>query len=212
MDILAALAHTAAPTAPAFNGLFYATVATIIPVLFLAIAVQGRMHENVLKAADDLARRVVGSGPEYQKWVANFASTGALGIAIFIVVYGAAGEIEAVIALFNRHPALDPTFVLQGTIFLTAAAAAGPGLALAKSLLSMFRVFYIDLPKKMHSRQAPQSQRQPPQRSVKRPVRTPRQVWVSTRNPQLPKWAKQDTRRTQTPPASEASAVAGKLA
>lgn len=33
-----ALAH--GHPAPAFNGVFYATVATIIPVLFIAIAVQ----------------------------------------------------------------------------------------------------------------------------------------------------------------------------
>jgi hypothetical protein len=51
MTSLTALTHAAAPAAPAFNGLFYATAATIIPVLFLAIAVQGRGYENLMKAA-----------------------------------------------------------------------------------------------------------------------------------------------------------------
>jgi hypothetical protein len=41
-----ALAHTAAP---AFNGLYYATVATIIPVLFLALAIQGNDYEELVK-------------------------------------------------------------------------------------------------------------------------------------------------------------------
>jgi hypothetical protein len=40
------LAHTAAP---AFNGLYYATVATIIPVLFLALAIQGNDYEELVK-------------------------------------------------------------------------------------------------------------------------------------------------------------------
>ena len=48
MTSLATLAHTVqAP--PPFNGLFYATAATISPVLFLAIAVQGRGYESLLK-------------------------------------------------------------------------------------------------------------------------------------------------------------------
>jgi hypothetical protein len=44
---LEALSH--ATTAPAFNGLFYATAAAVLPVLFLAIAVQGCIHEDLLK-------------------------------------------------------------------------------------------------------------------------------------------------------------------
>jgi len=54
MTSLTPLAQSAAhATSPAFNGLFYATAATIIPVLFLAIALQGRMYEDLLKAASD---------------------------------------------------------------------------------------------------------------------------------------------------------------
>src|SRR5262249_44735457 len=45
---LATLAH-AAPAAQPFNATFYATVATVIPVLFLALAVQGRLYEDLLK-------------------------------------------------------------------------------------------------------------------------------------------------------------------
>lgn len=43
-----ALAHSNA--APPFNGLFYATVATVIPVLFLAIALQGGTYRQLMDA------------------------------------------------------------------------------------------------------------------------------------------------------------------
>ena len=57
MTGLALLAHSAAAAAPAFNGLFYATVATIIPVMFLAVAVQGGMLADMLRAAGDALTR-----------------------------------------------------------------------------------------------------------------------------------------------------------
>jgi hypothetical protein len=44
---LALATHHAAP----FNGLFYATAATIIPVLYLALAVQGRTYDALINAA-----------------------------------------------------------------------------------------------------------------------------------------------------------------
>jgi hypothetical protein len=47
--MILALAHS--HSAPPFNGLFYATVATVIPVLFLAIAVQGTLHQDLIKAS-----------------------------------------------------------------------------------------------------------------------------------------------------------------
>src|SRR5580704_14204541 len=54
MSSLALLArHHAAP--PAFNGLFYGTAATLIPVFFLALAVQGGLYETLLRGADKAA-------------------------------------------------------------------------------------------------------------------------------------------------------------
>src|SRR5260370_7122818 len=47
MTSVASLAHAA----PAFNSAFYATVATVIPVLFLALAIQSGAFEGVLAAA-----------------------------------------------------------------------------------------------------------------------------------------------------------------
>lgn len=56
MTTLALLAHHAA--APAFNTAFYATAATVIPVLFLAIAVQGRGYDALVKAFGAAFRRL----------------------------------------------------------------------------------------------------------------------------------------------------------
>lgn len=44
-----ALAHSHA--VPAFNGLYYATIATVIPVLFLAIAIQGNLFRDLIEAS-----------------------------------------------------------------------------------------------------------------------------------------------------------------
>jgi hypothetical protein len=54
MTSLTLAAQTAA-AAPPFNTAFYATAATVIPVLFLAIAVQGRALETVTNAATNAA-------------------------------------------------------------------------------------------------------------------------------------------------------------
>jgi hypothetical protein len=56
MSSLAPLAQAAAPAAPAFNSTFYATIATVIPVLFLALAIQGRIYEGLVKAMVTSAR------------------------------------------------------------------------------------------------------------------------------------------------------------
>ncbi len=50
-----ALAHVLA--APAFNTAFYSVTATVIPVLFLAIAVQGRLYEDLVKAGVEAYKR-----------------------------------------------------------------------------------------------------------------------------------------------------------
>jgi hypothetical protein len=130
---LAALSHTAATQA--FNGLFYTTVATVIPVLFLAIAVQGRTYEELLKAGSDAYQRGLLS-----RWRA--ASTGrqapgptlspyaVIAIAILILAVAVAGEIVALISLYLQRPAGPPQAVLTAAVILTIAAAAAPALRL----------------------------------------------------------------------------------
>ena len=52
--IAAGAAHTATP---ALNTASYATAATVIPVLFLGLAVQGGTYENLMKAFGEAFRR-----------------------------------------------------------------------------------------------------------------------------------------------------------
>src|SRR5258708_6016603 len=50
-----ALAH--GQPAPPFNADFYSVAATVIPVLFLAVAVQGHAYQDLLSSATDAGRR-----------------------------------------------------------------------------------------------------------------------------------------------------------
>jgi hypothetical protein len=142
MTSLAALAHTAPAAAP-FNGLFYATVATIIPVLFLAIAVQGRAYDNLLQtlitAANDSRRD---KNPGAWKLTASVgAATALVSAAVLILICGAAGELVATLALARQHAGgVEADFAVSAVLFLTAATAAGPAVALSRSWASAARL------------------------------------------------------------------------
>src|ERR1700728_5153728 len=65
MSSLASLAHEARTAAPRIQRPVYATAATIIPVLFLAIAVQGPLYGDLLKASGTTLRRF----REHKSWL-----------------------------------------------------------------------------------------------------------------------------------------------
>jgi len=139
MTSLAALAHTAA--APAFNGLFYATAATVIPVLFLAIAVQGNAYETLLRAWQITFRLVLGAafrGISLGFFVSALAFYGLLILLGFaIVATGGYGELFAVYALYQRHDqASTRQTVLLATMFLIILVVAGPLLRYLWELLA----------------------------------------------------------------------------
>jgi hypothetical protein len=142
MTSLASLAHTAA--APAFNGLFYATAATIIPVLFLAIAVQGRTYEDMLKTGVATYRRVrqdpqVRQSAFWSVTATYFASSPAI-TAVLILAAGAGAEICAVLALYQQHIGSHAgLYVLIGTIFLVIEIALWPADALLRSIIQAVR-------------------------------------------------------------------------
>jgi hypothetical protein len=126
MTSLTALAH-AAP-APAFDGLFYATTATIIPVLFLALAVQGRTYENLMTTFTDAWPRWTIPG----QWIRSLPA-GAIAltasIAGFILLYSAASEIAAIYALYQQQAAHSTAqAVLIAVTFMVIMTAAGPTL------------------------------------------------------------------------------------
>jgi hypothetical protein len=91
---------------PAFNGLFYATAATIIPVLFLAIAVQGPLYGDLLKASGATLRRFrehkAGASPRrlvMRLWIGSVLASSAA-VAILIVTVSIPGTAAAA----ARHP------------------------------------------------------------------------------------------------------------
>jgi hypothetical protein len=142
MSSLASLAHAARAAAPAFNGLFYATAATIIPVLFLAIAVQGPLYGDLLKASAATLRRFrehkAGSSPRrlvLRLWIGSVLASGAA-VAILIVTVG--GEIEALLSLNAGRAYGDPHAAIAAAVLLTAAAAIGPALAFARLMVTLY--------------------------------------------------------------------------
>ena len=142
MSSLASLTHAAAPARPAFNGLFYATVATIIPVLFLAIAVQGRAYEGLMRAIGAIAVRAGRTGrPGRRQFAAYMITMALLPIPALILIYGAAGEIVAILALLDQWTGQVPQgFVGSAAVFLTLTTAAGPAAAFWKSMISAVRL------------------------------------------------------------------------
>src|SRR5580704_3737719 len=142
MSSLASLAHEARTAAPEFNGLFYATAATIIPVLFLAIAVQGPLYGDLLKTSAATLRRFrehkAGSSPRrliLRLWIGSVLASGAA-VAILIVTVG--GEIEALLSLNAERAYGDPHAAIAAAVLLTAAAAIGPALAFARLMVTLY--------------------------------------------------------------------------
>ena len=91
-----------------FNATFYATVATVIPVLYLAFAVQGTAYQNALRAAFSLLRtRTNGSLRRETAAGATFVLLLLTG-SYSILLAGFFGEAIAINALYNSHddPAL----------------------------------------------------------------------------------------------------------
>jgi hypothetical protein len=129
---LAALAH-AAPAAPAFNTEFYATAATIIPVLFLAVAVQGNTYDVLIRALGTSRGRMRDRrSPLPQRLVALVATEATFLLACAILIYGALNEGIAVYALYKQK-AEEPAATLFAVIFLVAVSAAGPTLAFLRA-------------------------------------------------------------------------------
>jgi hypothetical protein len=126
MNNLASLAHVASPATPAFNSSFYTTAATVIPVLFLAIAVQGRMYDDLLKAYVNAGGRLI-------------RPTAAALLAVLILFFGITGESQALFILYRQSATSLPDVALPTAIGLTVLAGASPAVALVKSVYSTGR-------------------------------------------------------------------------
>jgi hypothetical protein len=117
---------TVAPVAEPFNSDFYVTCATVIPVLFLAFAVQGRSYEDLLRLAleQDQARK---PGGRLRRAV-RYVGVQALRYSAYIIlVAGIGGEMVALAALYYGREGPDQrVLVLRLTALLVVAAASGP--------------------------------------------------------------------------------------
>jgi len=121
-----ALAHHAAP---AFNGLYYSTMAGVIPVLFLAIVLQGPTYQDLLQAAMRLAAR----GRESPRY--PWAALALAGACMIGIVYAAAGEIGTIVALlYQRAIWATGGMTLTSASILTILAAAGPARQVARTI------------------------------------------------------------------------------
>ena len=133
MSSLAALAHAAAPAAPAFNSTFYATVATVIPVLFLALAIQSQSYQGVLNAALRLAPGFQRGDRTARRALRTFVALRLLWGAYGFLLAAVVGEVLALSALYlGREPAGVRPTVYVAAIVLVLAAAAGPTVTLVK--------------------------------------------------------------------------------
>ena len=134
--ILASLAHGVTTPAPAFNATFYSTVATVIPVLFLAIAVQGRAYEDLLKAFTGAYRRWMTPG-QWLRTLPAGVKAGIASLAALAMLFGALSEVTAVYALYQQQARSSTAqFVLFAVTFMVIMTAAGPALAYGRAVLT----------------------------------------------------------------------------
>lgn len=114
-----ALAHAA--TVQPFNETYYATVAAVIPVLFIAITVPGGAYGKLGRAYRSIPARV------RDKDLAELTRRGLLTVAILVVLAGVLGEGVALHALESRSAVRGTaTEELFYAMTLALAAAAGP--------------------------------------------------------------------------------------
>lgn len=134
--MMVALAHS--HVAAAFNVAFYSVAATVIPVLFVAIAVQGALYEKVLKSSGGLLQRAMADipGAGSRQLAAVTAVGTAVSVAVLVIAFGVAGEITAITALARQRAAgADIVTAEISVIILTVVAAAQPAWMLASVAL-----------------------------------------------------------------------------
>jgi hypothetical protein len=142
------LALAQSNAAPAFNGLFYATVATIIPVLFVALAA-GRPYEGLMRTALLIARAQE-AGQSLLRHAPGMASRIARKLplrriprimlinAFVIMIAGIVGEGTAIAVLYQRSDdAANRATVFTAAVILLFAVATGPVQAYIMASLSV---------------------------------------------------------------------------
>ena len=168
---LIALAHAPAPTPPPLTSAaiaFYATVATFIPVLYLALAVQGNASQSMFGAARVIMKHIIRSltrtmfrnaatgRPQNKveislRAIFIFVVAGTIPLAAAaIIVAGALGEILAAYALYQGQDTPPTrTIVLYAAVFLIIAVATGPAVTFIKIIFTFPRQIFWDIAKEV---------------------------------------------------------------
>jgi hypothetical protein len=133
-----ALAHAAAGTAPVFHPDFYVAAATIVPVLFVALAVEGHGYDNIIKAYERVSRHDQPGRPWYERFAASLAGSYLQAFALIIAGFAGYSEIMAIYALYQwQADGTTATIVLLGPVFLVIFVSAGPLITITRvSLLT----------------------------------------------------------------------------
>jgi len=129
LAVMSLAVNGAGAVAPVFNATFYATGATVIPVLFLALAVQGRGFGELLRAAT--IGREEAAAHRRRDPVLLFPPRVLLAAAWVIMAAGFVGEGVAMYDLYSGSASsgLDGITVLAATLVLLLAVVTGPVLA-----------------------------------------------------------------------------------
>lgn len=115
--------------APPFNADFYVAAATIIPVLYLAIAVQRDAVRGLARVAVDAVVRSERQPPGSRGALAANAVVLAVIAALVLIALAGAGEALAIIALFLRRAPLNFGAIVLASVLILAATALGLGIA-----------------------------------------------------------------------------------
>lgn len=124
--------------------LLYATAATVIPVLFLAITLQGTLYTRVLQKPDDAMRWVLAHIPISPQslladLIALFVYVPAFIVAWFIVLYGVIGEIIAIVGLAGQSTSMTTRYLTAAAVVVLALVAGAPSvLSLAAFVFRLF--------------------------------------------------------------------------
>ena len=98
---------------------FYVTVATVIPVLFLAIAVQGKTYQNMLDSSLESIRTFIFERFTYRKIFTYVSGICLMALAIGLVVYPAIAEVVSLLALGSGSDTLhERNWVMTGVVVL----------------------------------------------------------------------------------------------
>lgn len=109
-----------------FQSDFYVTCATIIPVFFLAVAVQGTSYQDLLDTLIGVVSKVPVDAPPLRVFWSYVLSTLTNLLGFLVVIVGVAGEVMALYSLYlGREEGLRGV-VLAATLILLIAVAAGP--------------------------------------------------------------------------------------